>query len=144
MVDFVKFECFASDVAAGVHDNALNADTDVLAVYLTNVAPDKAVHKVKADLAEIATGNGYAGPLDTQNAATKTAGVIKVVGTDQNVTADGGSVGPFRYTVLMNSTAAGSPLIGYWDKGVPVTLAWDDPNGDPFDIDFGTEMFTVG
>lgn len=139
MASFVKFECFSTDVAAGTHANALNADTDTLSVYLTNATPNVATHSQKSHLAEIATGNGYTGPQDTLNAATKTAGVISVAGTDIVINATG-SVGPFRYAVLFNDTAASDNLIGYWDYGSSAPLT----NGESFTVDFGTEMFTVG
>jgi hypothetical protein len=140
MASFVKFQHFATDLAAGVHAAALNADTDTLKVYLTNTAPTVATNAVKADLAEISTGNGYTGPFDVQNAATTSTGTITVAGTDVVVTASG-AVGPFRYVVLYNDTPASpaDPLIGYWDYGSSISLA----NGETFTTDFGSSLFTV-
>lgn len=141
MASFVKFQRFATDLAAGVHAGALNADTDTLKVYLTNTAPNVATHQVKANLAEIAGGNGYtAGGADTLNAATTTSGTITVAGTDIVWTASG-SVGPFRYAVLYNDTptSPADPLIGYWDYGSAITLA----SGETFTVDFGSALFTV-
>lgn len=140
MASAVKFHQFKTDLAAGVHVNALNADTDVLKVYLTNTAPDQALDTLFAELAEIAAGNGYtAGGHDVQNAASTVTGTITVVGTDVVITASGGSIGPFRYVVLYNSTAVGGPLIQYWDYGSSITLA----DGESFTVDFGASLFTV-
>lgn len=139
MAAFVFFDCFATDVAAGVHAAALNANTDVLEIYLTNTAPDVAADSVKADLAEIATGNGYTGGVDVQNSASQTGDTITVVGTDVVITASG-AVGPFRYVVLFNETATDDPLIGYWDYGSEVTMA----DTETFTTDFGASLFTFG
>lgn len=142
MAAAVKFQRFVTDVAAGVHANALNADTDTLKVYLTNAAPNVATHQVKADLAEIAAGNGYtAGGVDAQNAATTSAGIITVAGTDVTFTASGGTIGPFRYAVLYNDTPASpaDPLIQSWDYGSSITLN----NGESFTVDFGASLFAV-
>lgn len=137
MAAFNKFQQFSEDLSKKVHD--LNADT--LRVYLSNATPDAAADAVKADLAEISTGSGYSGAVDTQNAVSETAGVTSVTGVDVTVTASGGSVGPFRYVVLYNDTptSPADPLIGWWDYGSAVTLA----DGESFLIDFGSSMFTV-
>lgn len=140
MASFVKFQRFATDLAAGVHANALNADTDTLKVYLTNASPNVASNQVKADLAEISTGNGYTGPMDVQNAATTATGTITVAGTDVVITASG-AVGPFRYVVLYNDTptSPADPLVGYWDYGSSISLA----SGETLTVDFGSSLFTV-
>lgn len=141
MATGVKFRAFVTHKAAGVHANALNADTDTLKVYLTNVAPDVSADLVKADLAEIGAGNGYtAGGADVQNAASTVAGVITVVGTDVTWTASGGAIGPFRYAVLYNDTptSPADPLIQYWDYGSSITLN----AGESFTTDFGASLLT--
>lgn len=137
MATFVKFEAFTEHLAEQVH----KLDTHTLRVYLTNTAPNVATHAVKADLAEIAGGNGYtAGGADTQNNTSRSGGVTSVTGVDIVWTATG-SVGPFRYAVLYNDdpTSPADPLIGYWDYGSAVTLA----NGETFTVDFGASIFTI-
>ena len=47
-------------------------------------------------------------------------------------TASGGSIGPFRYSVIYNDTATNDELIGYIDYGYSVTVA----SGQTFTIDF--------
>jgi hypothetical protein len=138
MAVFVRAHIFSEHLAEKVH----NLDADQLEVYLTNTTPDQAADAVKADLAEISTGNGYTGPVDTQNATSRTNGVTSVTGVDVVITAAGGSVGPFRWVVLQNTTptSPADPLIGWWDYGSAITLA----AGETFTIDFGSSMFTVG
>jgi len=140
MASFVKYEQFVTDLSAGNHANALNADTDVLKVALTNTAPTVATDAGLADITEISAGNGYtAGGEDAQNAASESGGTITVVGTDITWTASGGAIAQFRYCVLYNDTTAGDDLIGYWDNGSAVDLA----DGESFTLDFGANMFTL-
>lgn len=142
MATMTQFNQYTADVAAGVHANALTADTDTLKVYLTNTAPSVADDKVKADLAEITNEHGYTAPVDVQNAASQTDDMITVTATDVTITASGGTVGPFRYAVLFNDTPSDptDPLIGYWDYGSSVTLN----DGESVKIDFGASLLTVG
>jgi hypothetical protein len=142
MATMTKFNQFTADVAAGVHANALTADTDTLKVYLTNTAPSATDDKVKADLAEITNEHGYTAPVDVTNAASQSGGTITVTATDVTITASGGTVGPFRYVVLYNDTPSdpADPLIGYWDYGAAVTLA----DGESIKVDFGASLLTVG
>lgn len=138
MAAAVKFEVFGEHLAEKVH----NLDADTLKVYLTNTAPNAATHAVKADLAEIAAGNGYtAGGVDVQNAVSRSGGAVSVLGTDVVFTAAGGSIGPFRYAVLYNNTPTSpvDPLIQFWDRGSSVTLA----DGQSFTVDFGTSLLTI-
>lgn len=142
MSTFNKFHAAITKIVAGVFAGAFNADTDTLKAYLTNVAPNVATMSVKADLAEIAAGNGYpAGGVDVQNAAFTSGGVITVIGVSELVvTANGGSVGPFRYAVLYDDMAAGKPLLGYWDYGDSITLK----DGEPFTLNIDSPLLTLG
>ncbi len=139
MAAFNKFNSFITAVAAGTHAGFLNASTDVLNVYLSNATPSASADSVKADLAEIATGNGYTGPVDIQNAASQTGATITVTATDVTITASG-SVGPFQYAVIYNDTAASDPLVGWYDYGSAVTLA----AAETFKVDFGASLLTLG
>ncbi len=141
MAAFNKFEQFVTDLAEGVHDNAVTADTDTLKVYLSNATPSASADSIKTDLAEITNEFGYTAPVDTTNTASETTGTITVVGTDVTITASGGTVGPFQYVVLYNDTPAGpvDPLIGWWDHGSAVTLQ----NGESFTVDFGASLFSI-
>ncbi len=137
MAAFNKFNVFVEDHAKGVHQ--LHAAGHTIKAYLTNATPDAASDAVKADLAEISAGNGYtAGGVDIQNDISRAGGVATMTGVDANIAASGGSIGPFRYAVLYNSSVAGGPLIGWWDYGTSVTLA----DGEDIDIDLGAAVLT--
>lgn len=139
MAAFNRFEVFSENLAKKVHQLA----TDSLKVMLSNTAPVVATNQLKADITEIAAGNGYvAGGSSATNSVSRTGAVSSVVGVDIVFTAAGGSIGPFRYAVLYDDTPASplKPLIGYWDYGSSITLN----DGESFTVDFGASMFTVG
>lgn len=102
---------------------------------LTSVAP-VATNEVKADLTEIAAGNGYTagGNAVTITSSAQTAGVYKLVGSDVVFTASGGTMASFRYAVLYNDTptSPADPLIGFYDYGSTVSLQ----DGETMTIDF--------
>lgn len=130
MASFNKFNSFVEALAEKKHD--LGADT--LKVLLTNTTP-VATNSVKADLTEISAGNGYTANGNTASvtSSAQTSGTYKLVlGDPATWTASGGSIGPFRYAVLYNDTAASKELIGWWDYGSSITLA----AGESFAVDF--------
>jgi len=99
---------------------------------LTNTAP-AATNSVKTDITEISAGNGYtAGGGATTITISETSGTTTISGTEVTTTASGGSVGPFRYAVLYNDSAASKNLIQWWDYGSSVTLA----SGEAFTVRF--------
>ena len=137
MKDFQRFDVYSEDVMAGLHDHRDAGHQ--LEVYLSNTAPSKENHAVKTDVAEIATGNGYTGPMDTENDITRTGAVTRVTGSTVQVQASGGEVGPFRYAVYYNATSGGR-LIGFWDYGEAVTLN----DNDSFQIQFPSDLMVTG
>lgn len=120
MVAFAKFNPFVLNLAQKV----FNLGTDTLKVMLVNTAPS-ATNNQKSDLTDISAGNGYTagGTQATISSSTQTSGTYKLVVASVVFTASGGTIGPFRYAVLYDSTAASSQLIGYWDYGSSITLA---------------------
>lgn len=121
MAAFNKFNSFAEAVAEGVHNFA----SHTFKVMLTNTAP-VATNTIKSNLTEITAGNGYTAGGSTQAISTssQTAGVFSaVMGANVAFTASGGSIGPFRYAVVYNDTAANDELVGFYDYGSSVTLA---------------------
>jgi hypothetical protein len=132
MSAFNKFNVFVADLATGKHQ-LQTGTTHVLKVYLTNVAPT-ATNTVYNTPADLSTANGYTAGGASVGTITgaQTSGTFKLVGgTDPSWTASGGSIGPYQYAVLYNSTASGTPLIGWWDYGTAVTLT----NGNTFTVD---------
>ncbi|WP_316214140.1 MULTISPECIES: hypothetical protein [unclassified Bradyrhizobium] len=127
MAVFNKFDQFVLDLATKVH----NLNADALKILLTNAAPVR-TNKVKADLTEIAAGNGYTagGTLAAFNSGGDTAGLYKLILAPVAFTAAGGNIGPFEFAVLYNSSNAAGNLIGWWDYGTPITLT----NGNTFTV----------
>ena len=138
MASYNKFQDFVEQLCKGVHQ--LHAAGHVIEVYLSNEQPLVA-DTVLADIAEISTGNGYAGPQDTQNDVTESpAGTANLTCVDIQIEATG-SVGPFQFVIMFKQTAAApeDALIGWWDYGSAITLL----DGETFDIDFAATTFTL-
>ena len=116
MASFVKFHTFVEALAEKAH----NLGSDTLKVALTNTAPTAATDTV-FDPGEKhpapAAANGYAPGTATQSSSAQTDGTYKLVLADVVFTADAGDIGPFRYAILYNDTAASDELIGYYDYG---------------------------
>ena len=129
MATFNKFNSFVEALAEQTH----NLGSDTLKVALTNSAPS-ATNTVLADITQISGGNGYTtgGTQATQSSSVQTSGTYKLVLNDVTFTASGGSIGPFRYVVLYNDTAASDELIGYYDYGTNLTVT----SGNSFVVDF--------
>lgn len=136
MASFQKFNAFTEALAEKKH----NLGSDTLKIMLVNTAP-AATNAVKTDLTEIASGNGYTagGTAMEITSSSQTSGVYTLVGDDVVFTASGGPVGPFRYAVLYNDTAANKDLIGYWDYSSSITLQ----NGETFTVDVGAAVLTL-
>lgn len=138
MAIFNKFNSFVGDVATKVHN--LNADT--LKVMLTNAAP-VATNTVKANITEIAAGNGYVagGNVAAFVSGVVTSGTYKLVVSVVDFIASGGNIAQFQYAVLYNSTPAGGNLIGWVDYGTGIIVT----NGNKFEVQFDQTngVFTI-
>jgi hypothetical protein len=137
MATYNKFNQFTKDLIDGIHD----FDAHTFKVMLTNVAP-VATNSVKGDLTEITAEHGYSEGGSTTTITTSTSsGTAKATASDVTITASGGTIGPFRYAVLYNDTAASDPLIGWVDYGSSITLQ----NTELIVIDFDASagVFTV-
>jgi hypothetical protein len=119
MATYNKFNAFVENLAEKVH----NLGADSIKVMLSNTAP-VAANSVKTDITEIAAGFGYTagGTATTITSSAQTSGVYKLVVTDVIFTAAGGAIGPFRYVVIYNDTAASKNLIAWFDYGSSITL----------------------
>lgn len=127
MADYNKFNSFVLDIATQVH----NLNSDTLKVMLTNTAP-VATNTVLANITEITPGNGYSagGSVAAFVSGNQSSGTYTLVLSPVTFTAAGGSIGPYRYAVLYNSTAASGNLIAWWDYGTNITLT----NGNSFTV----------
>jgi hypothetical protein len=132
MVAFNKIDSFVEALAEKVH----NLGSDQLKVAITNSAPS-ASNTVLANLTEITYTN-----LSTRNVVTisssQTTGTYTLVLTDLVLTASG-AVGPLRYIVLYNDTAASDELIGWWDYGSSISLA----SGETLTVDFAASTISL-
>ena len=133
MANFVKVNSFVEAVMKKKH----NFGTDTLKVMLTNTAPS-VTNSVKADITEIAAGNGYpaGGLVITTVSAAQTSGVFKLVLADATFMASGGSFAAARWAVVYNDTATNKELISYFDYGTSFTL----PDGEPLVVDFNDSL----
>lgn len=125
-----KFNDYINQLHRAKHDWS----THTFKIMLTNAAP-AVTNTIKADLTEIAAGNGYpaGGPTTTVTMAMA-AGVLSVSGAQATITASGGNIGPFRYAALYNDTATtpADALVSFIDYGSALTLA----DGDSLTIKF--------
>ena len=126
MASFNKFDSFVEAVAEGTH----NLGSNQLTIALTNTLPT-AANSVLADITQITYTNLSTRNLTTTSSA-QSGGLYKLVVADTTLTSTGGSTGPFRYVVVYNSTAAGGPLIGWFDYGSSITLL----SGESLTVDF--------
>ena len=131
MATFNKYYVFVEALAEKTH----NLGSDTLKVALTNTAPTVASDSVwNTTVAPApASANGYTagGNTITTTSSAQTSGTYKLVLADSVFTASGGSIGPFRYVILYNSTASNA-VIGYYDYGSSITLA----DTETFTVDF--------
>ena len=123
MAAFNKLNAFAAYMPNG--NVALAGDT--LKAMLTNTAP-VSTNAVYGDISgnELANGSGYTtgGATVTTTSSTQTSGTYKFLASLANPTwTASGSMGPFRYVVMYDSSAATKVLIGWWDYGSSLTLA---------------------
>src|SRR3989304_2220909 len=103
MAAFNKFQDFVEQLGLAKHDLSAHA----LHVYLSNTVPSASLDAVKADLAEIAAGNGYtADGIDTLNTWAEATGTGTLTGTKAVWTCVTAAMAAFQYVVLMNFTQA--------------------------------------
>lgn len=140
MAVFNKVDSFVEALAEKKHD--LGADT--LKVALSNTAPTAASTVFSAVLfPPPAAANGYTalGHVATLTSSAQAAGLYKLVLVDIVITATPGGIGPFRYAILYNDTAAGDEIIGYYDYGASITLL--DTEFITVDFDAAAGVLTI-
>ncbi len=135
MVVYNKFQSFVEAVAEKKHD----LGSDQLVIALCNTEPSAADDAVLADLPTEATYTNCSSRNITTTSSVETTGEYVLALQDITLTASGGSVGPFRYIVIYNDTAANDELIGWYDYGSSITLA----DGESLAIDFAAKTITI-
>ena len=126
MASYVKYQKGVEALVEGI-----NAGSDAWKIALSNRAPVVATGATLADAVEISAGNGYTagGNAATTTSSTQTSGTYKLVlASPATWTATGGSMGPFQYAILYDSTT--NNLVGYWNYGSALTLS----SGDTFTV----------
>lgn len=136
----IKINDFVEDVAEKVH----NLGSDTLMIALSNTAPGSETPNpttsgqgVLANVTQISytyyTDDMTADRTLQSVTSSESGGTYTLDAADIEITASGGSVGPFRYVYLYNDTASGDPLILIMDleetvtitDGSSVTLRWN-------------------
>jgi hypothetical protein len=135
MAILVKYNSFIDQLSKAGH----NMPASIFKCALTNTTPNAAADTVwsAAVYPPPAAANGYpAGGNQPVNSSVFANGLYKLVLQDTVFTASGGVIGPFRYVILYNSSAA-NKLVGYYDYGASISLNdtdtfttdFDDTNG---------------
>jgi hypothetical protein len=124
-------QSFFNQYVSDIHNKVHNISSDVLKLALTNTAPIATVTDISG-ITQIAAGGGYTlgGFTITVSASSQTSGVYKATFTNYAFSPTG-TVSPFRYPVLYNSTAA-NKVICWWDYGASQNIT----NGDTFNFSF--------
>ena len=139
MAAFVKYNSFVDELGKAGH----NLSTAVFKAALTNTAP-AATDTVWAAGTQIppTNVNGYTtgGNTLTTTSFTTTSGVAKLILVDTVFTASGGTLGPFQYVILYNSSAT-NKLIGNYNYGSSITL--NDTETFTVDFDGANGVLTI-
>ena len=119
-----KFNVFVQNL--GLKTESLGAAADTIKIMLTDSAP-VATNTVKANITQIASGNGYTtdGNACTVTSWTQTSGTLKwIVQSPAVWTCVTAPMGPFRYAVIYDFTTGN--LIGWYDYTAEITLQIGD------------------
>lgn len=136
MAAYQKINDFVEQLGLAKHN--LNTDTHKAMLTLTAIV---ATNSVKADLTEIAAGNGYtAGGEDAQNTWAETTGTGTLTATKIVWTCVTAAMAAFRYVGYYNDTqtSPADPLICFWDYGSSLTLQV----GETFSLKFNSSETT--
>lgn len=127
MATFTLFSKARKNIGLG----KISFGVDTFKVMASDTTPDLLNNEVKADITEIAAGNGYtAGGIALTSASWAetvpgSSGIWKFnSATPITWTASGGPIAQFRYLILYDDTQASpaKPLIGLLDYGSEVNI----------------------
>lgn len=115
-VALTYFTDFKLQIWNGVH----NFNSDTFKFLLTNGAPSAAWTAISS-ATEISREHGYDATGGIALTVTATSSGVAV--TDYTLTAGGGTIGPFRYGILYNSSVGASNNLVLWaDYGSALTM----------------------
>jgi hypothetical protein len=126
-----KYNAFIDETSKGGH----NLQTAVFKLALTNTAPgvgDTVWNTTVAPPPAAANGYPTGGNTLTTTSSATASGIFKLVLADSVFTATAGGIGPFRYVVVYNSSAA-NKVVGWADYGSSTSLALNDTFTPDFD-----------
>lgn len=132
MAAYNKFNNWVHYLVGGVSGQSVALVSDAIKCMLTNTAP-VATNSKYSDISgtELANGNGYTtGGSVSAVSTANSGGTETVTAADITFTATG-SMGPFRYAVLYDTTPSDKPLICWFDYGSSITLN----SGDTFTVE---------
>lgn len=129
MASYNKFNTFVQYVCNG----GFNLASDTCKIGLSNTAPAATNTTYSTDITEISAGSGYSagGTAVGSPSSTQTSGTETFSGNNVTFTSTG-TIGPFRYVVLYDSTPSTHNLISWWDYGSSISLN----SGDTFTVQF--------
>lgn len=137
MAGFIRFHSFTKALAEKKHD----LTSDSLKIVLTLERPKVEIDQIRADLKELAPGNGYPeGGLALKSQHRTEAGKYELWAGPLYLKAEDGDIGPFQFVVLYNASAAGQELLGFWDYGEPATVLVDEV----FPLKFSDGILSLG
>lgn len=115
-----KFDSYVEYAATA----KIDWDSDTFKVMLTDTQP-LVTNTIKANITEIAAGNGYtAGGGTTTITTSSLNGTLTVQGTEVVFTATGGAIAQFQWAVLYDDSVATpvKPLIAWFEYPTKVNL----------------------
>lgn len=136
MAAFNKFNTFSGDMGKEIHD----LPNDTIKIFLTNQLP-LATNTVKANITEIAAGNGYTtGGIAVPVTWTNVGALWTLAGTSDSLwTAAGGAIAQFRYVVAYNDSSPSKSLVSWYDYGSVLTVS----DGEEFKANSNTTLATL-
>ena len=115
----------------------MSSDTFILVLSNTTPVATTSLYTT-SNVTEISSGGGYTQgtgiPISTTS-YTNSSGTSTLVGTASVLTATG-AIGPFDYAILVDNTATGKPLLGWWQCVSAITMA----NTDTFAVSWGSNQ----
>lgn len=114
-----------------IGDGTIDLDTHTFKIQLhsSSYTPNRATQSARADLSnELSTANGYTAGGATLGSVTwgQSSGTATLDAADPSWTASGGNIGPFRYAVIYDDTAASDELLCYCEVDTASDLTATD------------------